>query len=121
MKYERGGGGGGGVQFDFPEKTTLKKPSLIRFNFWFEIFFFSLEINIFLIMGFLENVLEFSLKRELVYSHQSLAEELGGCVFNKNSKFFVVEENCHALPHEISERRQSYLSVSEAAVQKCSP
>ena len=43
---------------------------------------------------FLENVLEFSLKQELVYSHKSLDEEWGFfCVFNKKSKFFVVEEN----------------------------
>ena len=43
---------------------------------------------------FLENILAFSLKQDLVYSHQSLAEEWFFCVsFIKKRKFFVAEEN----------------------------
>ena len=42
---------------------------------------------------FLENVLPFSLKQDLVYFHLLLAEEwLLFCVFSKESKFFVAEE-----------------------------
>ena len=42
---------------------------------------------------FLENVLPFSLKQDLVYFHLLLAEEwLLFCVFSKESKFFVADE-----------------------------
>ena len=42
---------------------------------------------------FLENILPFSLKQDLVYFHLLLAEEwLLFCVFSKESKFFVAEE-----------------------------
>ena len=44
---------------------------------------------------FLENILAFSLKQDLMYSHQSLAEErLFFGVFNKKKrKIFLAEEN----------------------------
>ena len=43
---------------------------------------------------FLENILAFSLKRDLMYSHQSLAEEwLFFCFFNKKRKILVAEQN----------------------------
>ena len=39
-------------------------------------------------MELLAKVLAFSLKLDLVFSHQTLAEEVDFCVFNKKSKFF---------------------------------
>ena len=43
---------------------------------------------------FLENVLAFFSKQELVSYQQPLAEEWGFlCVFNQKSKFFVVKKN----------------------------
>ena len=43
---------------------------------------------------FLENILAFSWKRDLVYPHQLLAEDwLLFCVFNEKRKDFAAEEN----------------------------
>ena len=42
---------------------------------------------------FLESILAFSLKRDLVYSHRSLAEEWLFFVFLIKQEVFVVEEN----------------------------
>ena len=51
----------------------LKFSLLYKFSF---LSYFSLKIVIFSwVVEFLENILAFSLKQELVYSHQSLAEE----------------------------------------------
>ena len=53
--------------------SGLKFSLLYKFSF---LSYFSLKIAIFAWVGeFLENILAFSLKQDLVYSHQSLAEE----------------------------------------------
>ena len=53
--------------------SGLKFSLLYKFSF---LSYFSLKIVIFSwVVEFLENILSFSLKQDLVYSHQSLAEE----------------------------------------------
>ena len=79
--------------FVFSLITFILQVSNHWFNFWFEVFFFvyvlqssfSLEILVFSwVLEFLEKVLTFSLKLNLVFSQQSLVEEwLFFCVFNK--------------------------------------
>ena len=53
--------------------SGLKFSLLYKFSF---LYYFSLKIVIYSwVVEFLENILAFSLKQDLVYSHQSLAEE----------------------------------------------
>ena len=72
------------------------------FDFWFEIFFlykfhslfFGFEIVIFSwVVELLEKVLAFSLKLDLLFPHQTLAEEVVFCVFKK--KRHILSWNCN--------------------------
>ena len=54
------------------------------------VFFFGFQILIFSwVMEILEKFLAFSLKLDLVFPHQRLAEEVVFCVFNKKSNSFL--------------------------------
>ena len=58
---------------------------------------------------FLENILAFSLKQDLVYSHQSIAEEwLFLCVFNRKKQVFVAEENSGFHKRELLKYHESF-------------
>ena len=63
-------------------------------------------------MEYLENVLVFSLKQDLVYLYRSLAEEwLLFCVFNKKSKFFVVKESSGFRNRELLKKYHESFSI----------
>ena len=58
---------------------------------------------------FLENVLPFSLKQDLLYFHLSLAEEwLLFCVFSKESKFFIAEEKSSLHKKELLKYNETF-------------
>ena len=58
---------------------------------------------------FLENVLPFSLKQDLVYFHLLLAEEwLLFCVFSKESKFFAAEEKSGFRKRELLKYQKTF-------------
>ena len=67
---------------------------------------------------FLEKVLAFSLKLDLVFYHQSLAEEWGFfCVFNKKRKVFEVQENSDLHKRESLKYHESFaILVYEGSV-----
>ena len=67
---------------------------------------------------YLENILAFFLKRNLVYSHQSLAEEcFFFCVFNKKRKVFEVQENSGLHKRESLKYHESFaILVYEGSV-----
>ena len=57
---------------------------------------------------FLESILEFSLKRDLVYSHQSLAEEWLLFVFLMKNEVFVAEKNSGLHKTELLKYHESF-------------
>ena len=60
-------------------------------------------------VDFLENILTFSLKLDLVFFQQSLAEEwLLFCVFNKKRKVFTAEENLGLHKRELLKYHESF-------------
>ena len=60
---------------------------------------------------FLENILAFSFKQDLVYSRQSLAEEwLLYLFFNEKRKVFVAEENSVLYKRESLKYHETFLS-----------
>ena len=67
---------------------------------------------------FLENILPFSLKQDLVYFHLLLADEwLLFCAFSKKSKFFVAEEKSGLHKRELLEYHEnSPISVFEGSL-----
>ena len=66
-------------------------------------------------MEYLENVLGFLLKQDLVYSTQLFAKEwLFSGVFNKKSKLFVFEENSGLHKRELLKYHESFPLLGES-------
>ena len=64
-------------------------------------------------MEFLENILVFSLKQDLVYSHESLAEEwLFFCFLNKKRKVFVADDNSGLHKRELLKYHENFPIVN---------
>ena len=59
-------------------------------------------------MQFLENILAFTLKQDLVYSHQSLAEEWLFFEFLIRKELFVAEENLGLHKRELLKYHESF-------------
>ena len=66
---------------------------MVRFCTNFIVFFLGFEILISWVVELLEKVLAFSLKLDLLFPHQTLAEEVVFCVFKKKKQ--ILSWNCN--------------------------